>query len=99
MKDVQFATSSNKKKVSGKDPLIFKNELGKEVKIQFLEKKMNGSKGSKNIPVEYQGIHVKLSSVDHNLDLMLTKKELDKVRSHAAKFLKEVGKKSDYREL
>ena len=83
----------------GKDPLMFKNELGKEVKIQFTEKKSTGMKGSRNVPVEYQAVHVKLSSVDHNADLVLTKKELDKLRSHAGKFLKEVGKKSEYKEV
>lgn len=96
MKGVQFATDIRKKKqVSGRDPLIFKNELGKEVKIQFSEKNTAGAKGSKNTPVDYQGVHVKLTSIDHNLDVILTKKELDKLRSHAAKFLKEVGKKSE----
>jgi hypothetical protein len=99
MKGVQFADKKPSRGVTGKEPLIFKNELGKEVKIQFSEKKTPGMKGSKNIPVEYQAVHIKLSSVDHNADLILTKKELDKMRSHAAKFLKEVGKKSDYREI
>ena len=74
---------------------MFKNEMGKEVKISYSVSKMRGMKGAKNKPVTYDGIHVKLSSVDHNADFQLTKKELDKLRFGANKFMKEVGKKSE----
>lgn len=77
------------------DVLIFKNELGKEVKVVFSERKMEGMKGSKNEKIEYKGVHIKLTSVDHNLETSLTKKELDKIRFHASKYLKVVGKKSE----
>lgn len=85
----------SKKLISGKSPLIFKNELGKEVKIQFMEEKASGLKGARNEEVKYKGVRVKLTSVDHNLEVLLTKKELDKLRSHSAKFFKEVGRKSE----
>ena len=77
------------------DVIIFKNELGKEVKITYGEKSTKGMKGAKNVPVDYKGVTVKMSSVDHNFEVVLTKKELDKMRFQATKFLKVVGKKSD----
>lgn len=83
------------KVVSGKEPMIFKNELGKEVKIQFTEERATGLKGARNQEVKYKGVNIKMTSVDHNLEVLLTKKELDKLRLHASKFLREVGKKSE----
>jgi hypothetical protein len=75
--------------------LTFKNELGKEVKITLTETSMEGYKGAKNVPVNYKGIHLVMSSVDHNMNVKLTKKELDKLRFFSAKCLKEFGKKSE----
>ena len=78
---------------------MFKNELGKEVKVVMTAKQMSGMKGAKNLPVEYQGINLKMTSVDHNFEVSLTKKELDKIRFESNKFLKEIGRKSEPEEL
>ena len=78
--------------------VIFKNEMGKECKVVLSEKEGKGMKGAKNLPVSYKGIHVKFSSVDHNFETFLTKKELDKLRGLSGKFFKEVGKKSELKE-
>jgi hypothetical protein len=75
--------------------LIFKNELGKEVKIKFEECSMKGLKGAKNIEANYTGVKVSITSVERHIIFELSKKELNVLRLQASKYIKTVGKSSD----
>jgi accessory colonization factor AcfC len=77
------------------NPIIFKNELGKEVKINFEESDMRGLKGAKNVDVIYTGVKVSLSSVERNINFELSNKELNTLRLQISKYIKITGKTSE----
>jgi len=75
--------------------IVFKNELGKEMKIMISNKKLNGLKGAKNTPVTYKGCNLILRSVEHSTDINMTKKELFTLKKIITQYLKDAGKKSE----